>query len=102
MTGSTPLNTTEKRVLHLALIGEYFDAIKNGEKKEEYRLVTNYWWKRLQGREYDEIHLTKGYPPKNSTSRRLVRPWRGCEMKMIQHQHFGAERVKVYAIKVNE
>jgi hypothetical protein len=91
-----------KRTLHLALKAEYFDAIASGEKKEEYRLVSNYWWKRLQGRVYDEIELTKGYPPKHSKTRRLTRPWRGCEHKFITHIEFGPAPVKVYAIRVND
>lgn len=100
--GEHQVTAVGHRVLRLPVKAEYFDAIKSGEKKEEYRLVTTYWWRRLQGREFDEIVLTKGYPPKTSLSRHLSRPWRGCEMKMIQHHHFGQERVKVYAIKVNE
>lgn len=95
-------NDSLKKVLRLPVKAEYFDQIKSGEKKEEYRLVTTYWWRRLQAKEFDEIVLTKGYPPKTALSRHLTRPWRGCEMKMIQHPHFGPERVKVYAIKVNE
>lgn len=89
------------RVLRLPLKGEYFDAIKSGEKKEEYRLVSTYWFRRLQGEVYDEIVLTRGYPPSSSKSRHLTRPWRGCEIKYITHPHFGAEPVLVYAIKVN-
>lgn len=88
--------------LHLALKREYFDAIKSGEKKEEFRRVTSYWWKRLQHKEYDEIILTLGYPPATSKSRHLMRPWRGCEMRYITHPIFGPEQVQVYAIKVNE
>lgn len=95
------LTETPKRILRLAVKSIYFDQIASGEKLEEYRLVSNYWWQRLQCREYDEIVVTKGYPPKTSKSRHLTRPWRGCEMKFIQHPHFGPERVKVYAIKVN-
>jgi hypothetical protein len=94
--------TLVKRVLRLPLKGEYFDAIKSGEKKEEYRLVSTYWWRRLQSMEYDEILLTRGYPPATSLSRHLTRPWRGCEMRFITHPHFGHKPVQVYAIKVNE
>jgi ASC-1-like (ASCH) protein len=48
--------------LHLSLKGEYFDAIKDGSKAKEYRLTTDYWRKRLVGREYSQIVLTKGIP----------------------------------------
>lgn len=89
------------RVLHLALKGQYFDEIRNGAKIEEFRLCTPFWAKRLEGRAYDEIQLTRGYPPKSDTERRLSRPWRGWQRKVITHPHFGADPVEVYAIRVN-
>lgn len=33
--------------LQLAVKGEYFDAMKRGEKTEEYRLVNAYWGNRI-------------------------------------------------------
>lgn len=86
--------------LHLALKGEYFDQIKAGTKKEEYRQFTPYWCRRLEGRAYSNIVLTKGYPSRNDHERRLVRPWRGYTIKTIAHPHFGPDPVQVYAIKV--
>lgn len=53
-----------KKILHLNVNGEYFDDVKSGTKGEEYRLFNDYWCKRLEGREYDEIHYKKGYPKK--------------------------------------
>ena len=35
------------KTLHLNLKKQYFDAILSGEKKEEYRLVKEFWLKRL-------------------------------------------------------
>lgn len=87
--------------LHLALKAEYFDAIRDGTKTEEFRLVTPFWEKRLAGRVYARIVLTKGYPAHSDTDRRLERPWRGLEIKSITHPHFGPEPVRVFAIKVN-
>jgi len=89
-------------VLQLALNGVYFDQIKNGEKLEEYRLVTPYWIKRLEGRSYDRIVLTRGYPPRDDMERRLEMPWRGLRRMTITHPHFGPEPVEVFAIKVSE
>lgn len=86
--------------LHLALKGEYFDAIKAGTKTEEFRLVTPYWRKRLVGRSYDRIVLTRGYPKRNDHERRLVLPWRWFSVKTIRHPHFGPDRVHVFAISV--
>lgn len=88
--------------LHLPLKGIYFDQIRDGAKGEEYRLVTEYWRRRLEGREYERIILTKGYPRRDDQERRLERPWRGFTRKKILHPHFGADAVEVYAIIVNE
>jgi len=49
------------KVLHLNLFRKYFDAILNGEKTTEYREVTSYWSKRLEGRHYDVIKFRNGY-----------------------------------------
>ena len=88
------------RTLTLALRGVYFDQIKGGTKKKEYRKCTPFWEKRLIGREYDQIVLTRGYPKKDDMSRRLVLPWRGMEVEEITHPHFGADPVTVFAIRV--
>lgn len=89
------------RNLQLAVNGEYFDAMKSGEKIEEYRLVNAYWGKRLFGRDYDRLIITRGYPRKDDASRRIDIPYDGFEIKTITHPHFGDKPVKVYAIKVN-
>ncbi len=91
--------------LHLPLKAEYFDAVRNGDKTEEYRLVSAYWTKRLHGREgaprtFSEIVLTWGYPPAGDASRRIILPWRGFTRKTITHPHFGPNPVEVYAIEV--
>jgi hypothetical protein len=88
--------------LYLSLKAEYFDAIRDGTKPEEYRLCTPYWRKRLEGRVYDSIALTLGYPTAGDAARHLHRPWRGYTVKTITHPHFGPEPVEVFAIRVNE
>jgi hypothetical protein len=89
------------RTLTLPLKAEFFEAIKDGSKTEEFRLATDYWATRLVGRTYDRIVLTKGYPARDDHARRLERPWRGYESKSITHSFFGPKPVHVYAIKVN-
>ncbi|EPK3281730.1 TPA: ASCH domain-containing protein [Serratia marcescens] len=86
--------------LQLAVNGEYFDAMKCGNKTEEYRLVNPYWGNRLFGREYDRLIITRGYPKKGDAERRIDIPYDGYEIKTITHKHFGTEPVKVFAIKV--
>lgn len=86
--------------LTLSLKAEYFHAIKAGSKAEEFRLQTDYWKRRLEGREFDRIELTLGYPKRGDAERRLLRPWRGMRKTTIQHPHFGPGQVDVYAIDV--
>ena len=88
--------------LVLPLKAEYFHQIKDGTKLEEYRLCTPYWRKRLEGRTFDRIVLTLGYPAASDTARRFVRPWRGYRETTITHPHFGPDPVQVFAINVEE
>ena len=91
----------DKRILHLNLKGVYWDQIKAGEKSFEYRLTNDFWKKSLVGKVYDEIHIKRGYPKKGDTSRILIKPWIGFEIRELLHEHFGSETVQVFAIKVN-
>lgn len=88
------------RTLHLPLKREYFEAIRDGHKPEEFRLCTEHWRKRLEGRQYDRIVLTWGYPKKGNSERRIERLWQGFSVKTITHPHFGPSPVQVYAINV--
>jgi ASC-1-like (ASCH) protein len=56
----------EKRILYLTLKKKWFDLIKSGEKRIEYREVKPYWTKRLLDKDglfkqWDEIHFRNGY-----------------------------------------
>lgn len=95
-----PADLKTTATLTIPVNGVYFDQIKAGTKVEEYRLVTPFWRKRLEGRTYDRIVLTRGYPKANDTASRLIRPWRGFIVKMIAHPHFGPDPVEVFAIDV--
>jgi ASC-1-like (ASCH) protein len=87
--------------LHLNLKSVYFDEIKAGTKKYEYRLKSK-WEQRLFGRIFDRILIKRGYPASDDLSRILVRPWQGYETLEITHPHFGPDPVEVLAIKVND
>ena len=49
------------KILHLNLYRKYFDDIADGTKTIEYRDKTDYWKKRIEGREYDIIKFRNGY-----------------------------------------
>lgn len=94
--------------LQLALKAEYFHAIKDGTKLEEYRLANDYWRKRLivggpkgvLARSFAGIVLTWGYPKAGDPERTIELPWRGWKLKTITHPLFGPDPVEVFAIDV--
>lgn len=49
------------KILHLALKKRWFDLIRVGRKKNEYRELKDYWTKRLVGKDYTHILFTNGY-----------------------------------------
>jgi len=81
--------------------GIYFDQIKAGTKNKEFRLFNDYWKKRLEGRTYRNVILTRGYPKRDDTERRLVRKWNGYTVETITHEFFGNKPEKVFAIDVS-
>jgi hypothetical protein len=91
-----------ERTLTLSVRGVYFLEIRGGSKSEEYRLFTPFWRKRLEGRTYDRIVVTWGYPKLSDTERRLELAWRGYSLKTITHEHFGPAPVQVFAIALGK
>lgn len=49
------------RILHLTLNKKWFDMIKSGEKKEEYREIKRYWEVRLKNKKFDAVQFKNGY-----------------------------------------
>ncbi len=88
--------------LTLHLKKQYFDQIKSGEKTLEYRLVTDYWKKRLEDRDYNGIILLCGYPKRGDESKTIRCLWCGCHITKIIHPQFGADPVDVFAIDVSK
>jgi ASC-1-like (ASCH) protein len=89
-----------KRILHINLKTKYFFDIKNGIKHFEYRLVNDYWTKRLLNKKYDKIHFKLGYPKKDDFEKIIIKTYQGFEIQTIKHELFGNKEVKVYAIKI--
>lgn len=86
-------------VLHVRAC--YFAAMLNGTKPEEFRKANDYWRKRLEGRDYGSIFIYCGYPKKGDSSKLLIIPYAGYTVRTITHEHFGADPVEVFAIRVN-
>jgi signal peptidase I len=53
----------------------WFEKIKLGE--DDFRPFTNHWIKRIEGRTYDTITFTLGYPKNDEESRHYIVPFRG-------------------------
>ena len=79
----------KERILHLPIKKKWFDLIKSGEKKVEYREVKPYWEKRLLHRDhlfaidflsqrkiFDYIIFTNGY---RKDSPKLKVEWKGLD-----------------------
>ncbi len=49
------------KILHLTLFRKWFDEIASGAKTREFRRKTDFWRRRLVGREYDVVHFRNGY-----------------------------------------
>lgn len=88
------------RCLTLAVKKEFFDQIAAGSKGEEFRLANAFWTKRLEGKSFEKLVITLGYPKADDTARRLTFAWNGFERRMHQHSLFGPEPVEVFAISL--
>lgn len=89
------------KILRLAVKREYFNQIKEGTKTEEYRVIKEYWGKRIV-KEYDEVWITLGYPSSSEQDKIIKFKFTGYEEKEIVHKEFGNKPTKVYAIKLEE
>lgn len=89
--------------LTIPVAGRYFDQIRAGAKPEEYRLRSPFWRKRLVGREYRRLVLTRGYPKGGGVEgvTRLTLPWAGYSERTITHEFFGPQPVEVFAIRTD-
>ena len=94
--------SNKKKTLLLPVKKKWFEQIKSGEKPEEFRLYNDYWRKRIENKEFDQIVITLGYPKRDDHERRLERPWRGYEVREIKHPEFENVSQTVFCIKVND
>ena len=86
------------KTLMLPVKRKWFEQIKSGMKKVEYRLVTEYWKNRLIDKKYDRIVITLGYPKKEDSSRRITFPYRGYEKTTIRHHEWDYLPMRCFAL----
>lgn len=87
------------KTLHLHVNFEYFDQIKDGTKKEEYR-ESDKWKAKLDANNYTNIRIYRGYQ-KASPETVIDLPYKGYIEKTITHKHFEDKETKVCAIDVS-
>lgn len=95
------MKNQSKKILRLPVKTEYFNQIKAGTKTEEYRIIKEYWGKRIV-KEYDEVWITLGYPSSSEQDKIIKFKFTGYEVKNITHKEFRNKEVEVYAIKLEE
>lgn len=97
----TPGSKRQPGPLILHLKWEYWEAIRDGRKLEEYRERTPYWEKRLRGKVFSEIILHWAYPERGDETWTLHRKWNGLRETDIDTPVYGG-LVPVFAIDVSE
>lgn len=81
---------------------EYFDEVKNGRKKFEYRLFNDYWKKRLKDKLFDGVVIKLGYPKDSEKEKILKFKYQGYKIEIIKHKEFGDKPVEVFAIRLEK
>jgi len=79
---------------------KWFEQIKAGTKVEEFRLFNDYWRKRLEGKVFDQVIITLGYPKRDDNEKRLSFPWKGYIIKIIKSEEWENQPKRVFAIKL--
>ena len=87
-------------VLHVSL--RPFMMLKAGIKKEEYRLRTSYWNRRLSDDKlpFRNVIIHHGYPASGEQGRTLIFKFMGIIEKEVTDPFFGENPVLVHAIQL--
>jgi len=89
--------------LTLRVKRKWFEEIKSGKKKHEYRKITPYYTARLVNPNLKTVEITMGYPsPEREPEKILLFKWDGYGTATITHEEFGNVPEEVYDIFLNE
>ena len=90
--------------LTLRLKKKYFDEIKAGTKKFEYREKCEYWRLRIERKNIDDIQLIWGFPRREemNENNQMIFPWNGYEIHQVVHEQWKNKKTEVYAIRLNK
>lgn len=90
-------NRENRKILTLTIKKKWFDLIKSGEKKIEYRSYKPYWIKRIVDKEYDVIDFRNGY---RSDSPRVITKYEGYGISEGECNPLGEN--KVFTIHIGD
>lgn len=85
--------------LFLIVKKQYFEEIKSGIKTKEYKLATDYFSKKLIGRNYRTVTFQNVY---SANSEKLVLEYKGVDLEYFQCEFFGQNKVLVFSIALGE
>lgn len=85
------------KILHLHVKAEYWDAVKRGEKTEEYRSIKPYW-ENILSKKYHLIYYYKGYPKKKDKNSLIIFKYNGYHKRRINHKILGPTPVMAFVI----
>lgn len=102
----------KNETLHFSLTKKWFDFIKSGEKKEEYRLLTPYWSKRLcdfnkkenvyEIHKFKYVEFTHGYPKKDDKDKRVKFKIDDITIGLGKQEWGAKEGMNYFVIKIGE
>lgn len=81
--------------LFLILKAKYFNLIKSGLKKSEYRLLTEYWLTRLTSYDYKSVVFQLGYA---KDAERIEKNIVDIKISTIESELFGGNPIDVFEI----
>lgn len=84
--------------LFIILKGEYFHQIAAGTKTEEYRIISDYWAKKIIDRHYSHIVFQLGY---SASAPRMTIEYLGYTKKVISSVVYN-DQVEVFALKLGK
>jgi len=84
-----------KKDLFLILNAKYFNEIKSGKKTSEFRLMTEYWLKRLASKNWQHVTFQLGYAKKAERIRKKINE---IKISTVDNKFFGGNPVDVFEI----
>lgn len=87
------------KILHIIIKRKYFDQIAVRSKTIEYRIVKEYWIKKLVDQRYDSVIFQAGY---RKDAPRMEVEYLGYLIQNLKHEFFGDDPVIVFAIKLGD